>query len=233
MQNSKTSIHRLRMNGRMRFFCYIFISFLAFIHPAFAFSVQVQSRYKNEQNVVVILYPIGQTTLDDRKSNAQRKLIIQENKLFDPFVTVVQTGTTISFPNKDVTRHHVYSFSDAKQFQLPLYLGKSKDVLFDRPGIVSIGCNIHDWMLAYIVITDSPYYGVSDKDGLVDLSHLPPGQYSLRYWYPGLSTTQSFIGVEGIIHIALIPQEPYRLFIGSPNIKERPDAMDDDGADNW
>jgi plastocyanin len=77
----------------------------------------------------------------------------QEDREFKPYVTAIVVGTRVSFPNHDKVQHHVFSLSKAKAFDLPLYRGEPKEtVLFDRPGVVSLGCNIHDWMAAYVVV---------------------------------------------------------------------------------
>ena len=111
--------------------------------------------------------------------------IEQVDREFVPHVTVLQAGTVASFPNRDPILHHVYSFSAAKSFEIKLYTGKSpQEVLFDRPGIVNLGCNIHDWMLGYVVVVPTPYFGKSDASGTVRLRDLPAGTYELRAWHP-------------------------------------------------
>ena len=87
-----------------------------------------------------------------------REIVDQINLEFVPHVKPVVVGSPVYFPNKDDVRHHVYSFSPAKRFELPLYSGTpAAPVVFDRPGIVAIGCNIHDWMLGYIYVAETPY----------------------------------------------------------------------------
>lgn len=108
----------------------------------------------------------------------------QRNLMFVPGALVVQTGTAVDFPNSDQVRHQVYSFSSAKTFQLALYAGKAHaPVLFDKPGLVTLGCNIHDSMLGYIYVTDSPWYGRTGADGTLQLHDLPPGEYTVRLWH--------------------------------------------------
>jgi plastocyanin len=108
----------------------------------------------------------------------------QRNLMFVPGALVVQTGTAVDFPNSDQVRHEVYSFSSAKTFQLALYAGKAHaPVLFDKPGLVTLGCNIHDSMLGYIYVTDSPWYGRTGADGTLQLHDLPPGEYTVRLWH--------------------------------------------------
>ena len=110
--------------------------------------------------------------------------IEQKKRRFLPLVTVVQTGTEISFPNNDSVKHHVYSFSPAKIFDLPLYSGKTAaPQLFDKPGTVVLGCNIHDQMIAYVQVVDTPYFGKTDASGAAQLDGLPAGKYLLKAWY--------------------------------------------------
>lgn len=111
--------------------------------------------------------------------------IVQKNKQFNPGVSVIQTGTTVSFPNEDSVRHHVYSFSPAKKFELKLYSGvASNPVVFDKPGVVILGCNIHDTMVGYIYVVDTPFYGKTDANGKATL-HLAPGQVTVQVWPAG------------------------------------------------
>ena len=112
----------------------------------------------------------------------------QVNLAFVPDVLVVPLHSKVQFPNSDAVSHQVYSFSSARQFQLPLYRGKPyPPVAFDQPGVVTLGCNIHDNMLAYIVVTNAPYFGRTGPNGDWTLPNVPPGQYSLRVWHPQLN----------------------------------------------
>ena len=117
-------------------------------------------------------------------------VIDQQDKQFIPYVTALQVGTSVMFPNKDAIRHHVYSFSPAKRFELPLYAGvPAEPVTFDKVGFITLGCNIHDWMIAYVAVLPTPYFGVSGKEGSVTLKNLPSGQYSVEVWQPSLKGT--------------------------------------------
>jgi len=108
----------------------------------------------------------------------------QHNLRFVPEVLIVQTGTAVDFPNSDQVRHQVYSFSAAKKFELALYAGRAHaPVVFDTAGLVTLGCNIHDNMLGYIWVTDSPWYGRSDAGGHLQLRDLTPGEYTVRIWH--------------------------------------------------
>ncbi len=111
-------------------------------------------------------------------------VIDQVNKTFVPRVSVVRTGTAITFPNSDHIRHQVYSFSSAKPFTLKLYAGSPHTaVVFDQAGLVILGCNIHDNMVAYVGVVDSPYFAKLTDSGTVTLN-LPAGRYRLRAWHP-------------------------------------------------
>jgi len=103
-------------------------------------------------------------------------------------VTVVQAGTHVMFPNRDTVQHHVYSLSKAKKFELPLYNpGEEESVVFDIAGLVTIGCNIHDWMISHLVIVPTPWFAKSDPSGAIRLE-APAGRYRLELWHPRLAT---------------------------------------------
>jgi plastocyanin len=109
----------------------------------------------------------------------------QHDKQFAPSVLAVRSGTSVKFPNSDNIRHQVYSFSPAKRFELRLYQGTpSEPVLFDKPGVVVLGCNIHDWMLGYVYVTDDPWFAVSDEQGRLKIDGLPAGSYQASLWHP-------------------------------------------------
>jgi len=110
----------------------------------------------------------------------------QRNRMFVPHVLPIQTGTSVRFPNSDDIRHHVYSFSPAKPFQLPLYKGTpANPLVFSKAGVVTLGCNIHDQMNAFIVVVDTPYFEKA-ADGSATLSGLDAGRYTVRVWYPDM-----------------------------------------------
>lgn len=117
--------------------------------------------------------------------------IDQKDKMFHPFVTIMPAGARASFPNRDGIGHHVYSFSPPKNFQLPLSEQESTDtILFDKPGVVTVGCNIHDWMVAYIYVVDTDYYAKTDSNGLAEIDSLPAGTYEIHVAHPGMKPTQ-------------------------------------------
>lgn len=111
----------------------------------------------------------------------------QQNKRFVPDVLLVTRGTPVAFPNRDTVRHHVYSFSPTKRFELKLYVGTpAQPVVFDQPGVAVLGCNIHDQMIAWVVVVDTPYRAQADADGRVVLDNVPPDAYQLRLWHQRL-----------------------------------------------
>ena len=113
--------------------------------------------------------------------------VAQEQRRFVQKVSIVTVGSEVRFPNRDTVRHHVYSFSSAKSFELKLYNGTpSNPVLFDKPGIAVLGCNIHDTMVAWVVVLETPYFAQADAIGRLRLDNVPPGTYRLRSWHPGL-----------------------------------------------
>ena len=161
------------------------------------------------ENAVVYAEP------ENKVSTVKATAIIdQRGKQFNPLVSVVQTGTDISFPNLDSVRHHVYSFSPAKTFELKLYSGvPTAPVKFDKAGTVVLGCNIHDFMVAFIQVVDTPYFAKTDKTGKVVLHDLPNGNYTLKAWHYALAnekeTFEKPIVVKGAenttINLALKP----------------------------
>lgn len=134
--------------------------------------------------VVVYAIPRAATATERSTTNAVAKMD-QRGLAFVPHILVVQTGTLIEFPNSDDVLHHVYSFSPAKRFELPLYAGTvHKPLKFDEAGLVTLGCNIHDDMLGYIQVVDTPYFGMTGSTGKVLLDGLPDGDYEVHAWTP-------------------------------------------------
>ena len=112
--------------------------------------------------------------------------VAQSKRRFQPAFTVVTVGTPVTFPNFDTVRHHVYSFSSIKTFELKLYAGvPNVPVVFDKPGMAVLGCNIHDNMAAWVLVVDSPLHARSGADGKARIAAVAPGAYRLRVWHPG------------------------------------------------
>lgn len=168
--------------------------------PASLLAAEVQIRLLDQQGV-----PLSDAVAELQQAELQAALsaqavkpaeVAQKDLTFVPFVSAVQKGTQIEFPNQDKTRHHVYSFSPAKVFELKLYAGKPEaPVLFDKAGVVALGCNIHDYMQAFVYVGDSPYLAVSDNDGFVLLKDVPAGNFQLKVWHPWQDAEQPTVAV--------------------------------------
>jgi len=154
--------------------------------PVIAGTVEVRvqdERGAAIKDAVVYVVPEGRALPLARKT----AVMDQKNRMFIPHILAIQTGTSVSFPNSDDIRHHVYSFSPAKPFQLPLYKGTpASPVLFDKAGVVTLGCNIHDQMSAFIIVVDTPYFDRTGGDGHVSVRDIEPGRYVVHIWYPDM-----------------------------------------------
>lgn len=143
----------------------------------------------------------------------------QRDRRFVPHVLPVQTGARVSFSNTDSISHHVYSFSPAKRFELYLPKGETHPpVTFDRPGIVAIGCNIHDWMLAYILVVDSAWFVQTDAAGRAVLD-LPAGRWRLEVWHPRIPETEGALRRE--VQLGAGAQERWSLQLREPLLRAR------------
>lgn len=113
--------------------------------------------------------------------------IAQHNIAFDPHILIVPVGATVLFPNKDQVRHHVYSFSPAKKFEIKLYgRDETKSEEFDKPGAVALGCNIHDVMSGVVYVTATPFSAITDAAGQVTFASMPAANAILRIWNPAI-----------------------------------------------
>ncbi len=160
---------------------------LATATPATAGELVVMLKNANGsavRNAVVTLYPAGKPAA----AAAPRAFRIEQRNLqFNPFVLVVPVGSQVSFPNFDSVRHHVYSFSPVKKFELKLYAKEHHHaVRFDRPGAVPLGCNIHDQMSAFIKVVDTGLAAQSDAAGRAIFANAPSGPLVARIWHPYL-----------------------------------------------
>jgi plastocyanin len=135
--------------------------------------------------VVVHATPLGRES--PKRDPHATPVMDQREEQFTPHILVVQTGTAVLFPNHDAVSHHVYSFSRPKPFELPLYKGMAyPPIVFDQPGIVDLGCNIHDSMEAHVVVIDTPHFAMTSADGAVELTGLPAGEYAVEIYTPRL-----------------------------------------------
>lgn len=156
----------------------------------------------------------------------------QQKRAFVPSVLVVQRGTTVRFPNSDPINHHVYSFSPAKRFELHLHhKGEAaQTVLFDQPGLVTLGCNVHDWMLGFIRVVDSPWFAQTDARGRASLTFQPAAGQTLELWHPRISADGSaltFVPDNGAQQ-RIVLEQPLRRDPRPPNPSRQPRAEDYD-----
>lgn len=139
------------------------------------------------------------TAKDPKKTPRDKARVVeigQRARAFEQLVSVVEAGKRVSFPNHDVVRHHVYSFSEAKKIDIKLYAGgEAPEVAFDQEGLVVLGCNIHDKMLAYVRVVPTSAYAVTNADGAAKLD-LPDGEWVVHAWHPSLGE-KSAGGEEG------------------------------------
>lgn len=167
----------------------LFMLFYSLLSGA-GFGGQLVSEVKDSEGKAVEKAVITATPLSGqvKKADQQKTIVIdQVDKTFIDFVTPVLLGTSVSFPNSDKIRHHVYSVSEAKKFEIPLYppgAGPNVPVTFDKPGVVVLGCNIHDWMKAYIYVVETPFFARTDKEGKAVVMDIPPGEYKVEVWHP-------------------------------------------------
>jgi len=127
-----------------------------------------------------------------------RVVLDQRNLTFSPHVLAVRVGTTVEFPNNDRVLHNVFSFRDGKKFDLGMYpKGMSKRIVFDRPGLARLFCNIHPNMAAYVMAIDTPYFAVADERGAFSIAGVPPGTYTYHAWRPGGPSLTGSITVDG------------------------------------
>lgn len=146
----------------------------------------------------------------------------QRNSQFAPQVLPITAGTRVGFPNSDKVRHHVYSFSPIKRFELPLYSGSpAAPVQFDQTGVATLGCNIHDWMIAHVVVLDTPYFGKTGVDGKTRIE-APAGDYRLRVWHQRLATGSASSEREFVLGVDAA-NERVSLQLGAPPLQKAVD----------
>lgn len=137
-------------------------------------------------NVAVWLTPLKGTKVHagGRSFGDKPPRLVQRNKTFEPHVLIVRVGTIVEFPNKDPFFHNIFSLYDGKRFDLGLYeAGTTRSVLFDRPGVSFLFCNIHAEMSAVVIVVDTPYFGLSDRSGSVVIPAVRDGRYQMNVWY--------------------------------------------------
>ncbi|MEA2490371.1 MAG: hypothetical protein QOH21_2163 [Acidobacteriota bacterium] len=152
--------------------------------PLAAATLEVDITYPDGSAVPnAIAYAVPSRTLPTPRIVAS---IDQINRTFVPHVLPVRAGTWVQFPNSDNVLHQVYSLSPAKRFQLPLYIGKpARPIQFDTPGVVAIGCNVHEQMNGFIVVVPTPYFATA-VNGRLAMTNLDADDYTVHVWYEGM-----------------------------------------------
>jgi plastocyanin len=190
-----------RQSGKSRFFSLR----AALAAPALVLAVALAAPATSAPLAVTVLKRDGKplpgavVTAEADGANAPapavKAIMDQVNLAFVPDVLVIPVHSTVQFPNSDAVSHQVYSFSSARRFQLPLYRGKPyPPVQFDQPGVITLGCNIHDNMLAYIVVTAAAHFGRADERGTWTVD-VPAGRYRVRIWHPLLNEPAELLQV--------------------------------------
>jgi plastocyanin len=160
-------------------------------------------------DAVVALTPADGSAPDSAEpalwENLRSGVIDQREETFIPYVEIIGRGGSVVFRNNDTPRHHVYSFSPIKSFEFVLKPGESSlPVQFDKPGVAAIGCNIHDDMIAYVYVSDTPWVALTDQSGRARIAALPAGAYIARIWHPALRPGRP------------APAQPIAIFDGAP-----------------
>src|ERR1700747_1133774 len=161
-------------------------------------------RIQDASNVAVWLTALDHTErADPDAANLQNPpQLVQRNKTFEPHILIVPVGTVVEFPNKDPFFHNIFSLYDGRRFDLGLYeAGTKRSVRFDRPGVSFLFCNIHAEMSAMVVSVDTPYFGLSDRNGNITVRDVPDGQYQMTVWYER-SSPEHLKGLTRVISIA-------------------------------
>jgi plastocyanin len=163
------------------------LALLALLHAASASTVSVSVKTTAgapAEDTVIVFDPLDATP----PPGHARAVIDQLHKTFVPRVSVIRTGTVVALPNSDSIRHEVYSHSPPHPFQVKLYASShTEEVTFEKPGLLVLGCNIHDSMVAFVAVVDSPYFAKILASGQTDVQ-MPPGRYRVRVWHPELRT---------------------------------------------
>lgn len=178
-----------------------------------------KSSLPDASNVAVWLTPLDQNDANPlRRALADKPpQLIQRHKRFEPHVLIVPVGTSVEFPNKDPFFHNIFSLFNGKRFDLGLYeAGTTRTILFDRPGVSFLFCNIHAEMSAVVVSVDTPYFGLSDRSGNINIGNLPDGRYRMNVWFERASPDS----LKKLSRIVMIPDSGRSL--GTIRIEENP-----------
>lgn len=159
-------------------------------------------------DAVVGVWPEDPAAATPPAPSPRTRIVDQADLQFVPYITVLRPGDRVAFRNSDRTRHHVYSFSPVKAFEFVLSPGQaSAPITLERDGVVAVGCNIHDAMIAYLYVTRAPWSLRTDARGVARLGGLPPGKYTVRTWQPRLRPGKPDIAQAGVALVEGVPRE--------------------------
>ena len=200
---------------------FLLLLFAILTTPAFAGSLSVRvvdAAGKPVRDAVVTLRPVGRAAPVPKPG--ANYTIEQRNLQFHPFVTIVPVGANVTFPNFDVTRHHVYSFSAAKRFEFKLFAkDQSRSIKVDLPGTIAVGCNIHDQMSAFLFVTDTAWTARTDSNGAVMFRDAPAGAVAIGVWHPYLRAPDGAV-VRQVALNAMAHNEAFSVKLRSPPMRD-------------
>lgn len=148
---------------------------------------------------------------------AQPLEMSQRDLMFDPLVLAIPVGASVNFANQDTVRHQIYSFSPAKKFELKLFgRDQTHSVRFDKPGVVALGCNIHDNMIAFIKVLDAASASVTDASGRAELHGLPAGAVTVRVWQPYLRAPGGELQAQVVIPASGVASHAFSAAVAPP-----------------
>ena len=155
--------------------------------PATAGTLVAQIKDRNGSptlNAVIYAIPIGASA---PPVGARTAVVEQQTFKFEPYVSIVQTGTRMRFPNKDQTEHHLKALSGPSAFEFKVYTRKEPDPTpMDKAGLVTLQCLIHDWMSAHIYVVDTPWFGKTSRAGSAVIEGIPAGDYDVYVTHPSV-----------------------------------------------
>jgi plastocyanin len=178
-------------SSRIAHQCLLLAATLPFSFSCFAGTLNINATDKNGANmadVVIYASPVGgnaPAASPVATTSSEPVAIGQNNLQFSPYVTAIQVGSSVRFPNYDKIEHHVKSFSPTKEFEIKTYdKGTPPPVQFDKPGVVVVYCVLHEWMRAYVMVVDTPWFDRTDATGNARLEGLKPGTWEIKAWHP-------------------------------------------------
>jgi len=192
---------------------------MALSQPATAARLELRLLAIDGAGIAGTVVVLRSTSAERPPAAPMREVMDQQNREFVPHVLVVPIGSRVTFPNSDSVSHQIYSFSPAKKFQFPLYRGSpNPPVDFDQAGVVTLGCNIHDQMRAYVFVVNGQYFGRTDANGLWKEASVEPGEYTVQVWHPLAREMRPIVEQRitvadkpGAVEIALRMAAPLRL----------------------